>query len=90
MDEAAHGVVRRAEAAGVWIFGAGLQRQRATCVAPDGTVAQGRYPETKAVLGGFAILETASRDEAHAWAARIAAACRCVQEVRELMFDPEP
>ena len=28
-------------------------------------------------------------DEAEEWAARIAAACRCAQEVREIMDDPE-
>jgi hypothetical protein len=29
-----------------------------------------------------------TREEALEWAARIAAACRCAQEVREIMFDP--
>jgi hypothetical protein len=28
-------------------------------------------------------------DAAHAWAARIADACRCPQEVREIIYDPE-
>ena len=49
----------------------------------------GPVPETKAVVGGFSVLEVASRDEAVAWAARFAASCRCAQEVREIMFDPE-
>lgn len=87
--EAAHEVVRKAKAAGVWIFGGGIQRQQSTVVATDGSVTNGPAPETKAVLGGFAIIETASREEAHLWAARIAAACQCAQEVREIMFDPE-
>jgi hypothetical protein len=30
-----------------------------------------------------------SREEALVWAARIAQACRCAQEVREIGFDPE-
>jgi hypothetical protein len=30
-----------------------------------------------------------SRDEAIVWAARIAKACRCDQELREFGFDPE-
>jgi hypothetical protein len=30
-----------------------------------------------------------SRNEALKWAAKIAAACRCAQEVREIMYDPE-
>ena len=87
--EASHAVVREAKDAGVWIFGGGLQRQRASVVATDGTVADGPYPETKAVVGGFSILEVPSREEALAWAAKIAASCRCAQEVREIMYDPE-
>jgi hypothetical protein len=87
--EAAHRVVREAKAAGVWIFGGGILSQRATIVATDGAVSDGPFPETKAVIGGFSIIEVPSRDEALAWAARIASACRCAQEVREIMFDPE-
>lgn len=82
-------VVQEAKDAGVWIFGGGLQRQRASVVGTDGTVSDGSFPETKAVLGGFSVLEVASKDEALAWAARIARGCRCAQEVREIMYDPE-
>ena len=82
-------VVAEAKDAGVWIFGGGLLSQRASIVAPDGTVADGPYPETKAVLGGFSIIEVPSRAEALAWAARLAVACRCAQEVREIMYDPD-
>jgi hypothetical protein len=89
VGEAARAVVRDAKAAGAWIFGGGLLRQQASIVATDGTVVDGPVPETKAVVGGFSILEVASREEAIAWAARLAEACRCAQEVREIMFDPE-
>ena len=57
-------------------------------MATDGTVTDGPYPETKEVIGGFSILELPSREVALEWAAKIAAACRCSQEVRE--FLPEP
>lgn len=87
--EASHAVVREAKAAGVWIFGGGVLRQQATIVAPSGTTALGPLPETKAVVGGFSIIEAPTREEALAWAARIARSCRCAQEVREIMFDPE-
>lgn len=87
--EAAHKVVDEAKRAGVWIFGAGVQRQRARIVGTDGTIADGPFPETKAVIGGFSLIEVASEAEALAWAARFADACRCAQEVREIMFDPE-
>jgi hypothetical protein len=75
----AHAVVREAKAAGVWIFGGGLQRQRSSIVATDGTITDGPVPETKAVVGGFSIVEVASREDALRWAARIANACRCAQ-----------
>ena len=89
VSDAAHAVVREAKAAGVWVHGGGLQRQRASVVATDGTVREGPLPETKAVIGGFSIIEVPTRAEALDWAARIAAACRCTQEVRLIMDDPE-
>ena len=89
VGESAHAVVRQAKAAGVWIFGAGVLRQRSSIVATDGTIADGPVPETKAVIGGFSIIEVSSRAEALVWAARIARACRCAQEVREIGLDPE-
>ena len=89
VGRASHAVMREAVNAGVWVFGAGLERQRANVVATDGTVTDGPYPETKEVIGGFVVVDVATREEALAWAARIAAGCRCAQEVRELMPDPE-
>lgn len=86
--EASLKVVRKARDSGVWVFGGGLQSQRANVVATDGTVTDGPYPETKAVLGGFAVIDVPSRENALEWAAELAAACRCAQEVREIMPDP--
>ena len=88
VGKAAHAVVQEAVNAGVWVLGGGLERQRASIVATDGTVVDGPYPETKEVIGGFALVDVPSREEALAWAAKIAVACRCAQEVRELMPDP--
>ena len=89
VGKASHGVVEEAVNAGVWVYGGGLERQRASVVATDGMVTDGPYPETKEVIGGFAVVDVASREEALTWAAKIATACRCAQEVRELMPDPE-
>ena len=89
VGKASHVVVQEAVNAGVWVYGGGLERQRASVVATNGTVTDGPYPETKEVIGGFSVVEVATREEALAWAAKIAAACRCAQEVRELMPDPE-
>ena len=89
VGEAVRVVVREAKAAGIWIFGCGIERQQAKIVAPDGTVIDGPVPEIKAVIGGFSIIEVPNKQDAIAWAARIAKACHCNQEVREIMFDPE-
>ena len=88
VGEASHAVVQEARDAGVWIFGGGIERQQATIVGTDGGITDGPVPETKAVIGGFSIIEVPSRAEALEWAARIARGCRCAQEVREIMDDP--
>ena len=83
--KAAHEVVEEAMNAGVWVFGGGLENQRATVVSTDGTATDGPYPEA---VGGFCVVDVASREEALKWAAKTAVACRCAQEVREFMPDP--
>ena len=89
VGKASHAVVQEAIDAGVWVYGGGVQRQRASVVGTDGTVADGPYPATEAVIGGFSVVDVASREEALEWAAKFAVACRCAQEVREIMADPE-
>ena len=86
---AAHAVVQEARDAGVWVFGGGVLPQRASIVGTDGTVTDGPYPETKAVIGGFSIVDVPSREDALEWAARLAVACRCAQEVREIGTDQD-
>ena len=87
--EAAHAVVREAMDAGVWVFGGGLlPPEEVSVVDRDGTVADGPYPESKAYIGGFSVIDVPSREEALKWAAKIAVACRCAQEVREFLPDP--
>jgi hypothetical protein len=85
--KAALKVAKEAQDAGVWVFSAGLESQRASIVATDETVTDGPYPETKEVIGGFAVVDVPSREEALEWAAKIAVACRCAQEVREILPD---
>ena len=86
--KAAHEVVQEAKDAGVWVFGCGLKGHEASVVASDGSVTDGPYPESEEHLGGFAVVDVLSREEALEWAAKIAVACRCAQEVRELLPDP--
>ena len=83
--KASHEVVEEALNAGVWVFGGGLENQKASIVATDGTVTDGPYPEA---IGGFCVVDVPSREDALAWAAKNAGACRCAQEVREFMPDP--
>ena len=89
VGKAAHDVMQEAVNAGVWVYGGGLESQMASVVARDGTVTDGPYPETKEHIGGFAVVDVPTREEALKWATKIASACRCSQEVRELLPDPE-
>ena len=87
VGEAAH-AVQEAMDAGVWVFGGGLAEDvDPVMVAGDGTITAGTYPQTKEFNGGFTVLDVPSREAALEWAAKIAAACRCAQEIRE--FGPD-
>jgi hypothetical protein len=83
---AAHAVVQEAINAGVLVCTGGLEDQRASIVTTDGTVTGGPYPEA---IAGLTVIEVPSREEALEWAAKIAVACRCAQEVRAIGPDPE-
>jgi hypothetical protein len=86
VGRAAHAVCQEAIDAGVYLLAGGLEDQPASLVATDGTVTEGPRPE---VVSGITIVDVPSREEAMKWAAKVAAACRCTQEVREIGFDPE-
>jgi hypothetical protein len=87
--KAAHAVVQDALNAGVYLFAGGLEFQRPSIVATDGTVTDGPYSQTRELSGGFTVIDVPTREAALAWAAKIAVACRCAQEVREFGPDPE-
>jgi hypothetical protein len=61
---------------------------RASILATDGTITDGPDPETQDVFGGFSVIDVPARDDALKWAAKLAVACRCAQEVREFLPDP--
>jgi hypothetical protein len=85
----AHAVIEEAKAAGVYVFGGGIDEAvPPVLVSADGTFAAGRYSWAPPLNGGFTVLELPSREEAIGWAARIAKACRCQQELRVFGFDP--
>jgi len=83
-------VIAEAKAAGAYVFGGGIDESvPPVLVAADGTVAEGGYPWAPSLDGGFCVLELPSRADAIAWAARLATSCRCRQELRVFMFDPQ-
>lgn len=85
-----HDVIAEAKAAGVYVFGGGIDEGvPPVLVSADGSVAQGGYPWAPPLNGGFTVLELPSREAAIAWAARLAKACRCQQELRVFGFDPQ-
>lgn len=86
VGRAAHAVCQEAIDAGVYVLSGGMEAEPATFVATDGNTTEGPRPS---FIGGITIVDVPSRDEALTWASKIAAACRCTQEVRAVASDPE-
>lgn len=86
VGHAAHACCQELIDAGVYVFSGGLEDQPSSVVTPDGSVSVGPNPNA---VSGITIVDVRSREEALEWAARIAAACRCPQEVREIAYDAE-
>ncbi len=90
MVEEIHALNREMIAADVRRFAGGLGLTRTLRMQPDGEVlvTDGPYLEAKEHIGGLWILETATLDEALAWARKGMKACRMPIEVREIFFVP--
>jgi hypothetical protein len=85
----ARAAIEEAKAAGVYVFAGGIDEAvPPALVSADGTFEAGGYPWAPPLNGGFAVLELPSREEAIGWAARLAKACRCPQELRLFGYDP--
>jgi hypothetical protein len=93
VGKAAHAVCQEAKDAGVFVFAGGLSYDDGdvehAVVAVDGMVTDGPYPESKELIGGVAIVDVPTREAALKWAAKFAVACRCAQDVRKFMYDPD-
>jgi len=70
----------------VYVLAGGLEDKPASVVATDGSVTDGPKPNA---VSGITIVDVPSREEALTRASKIAAACRCAQEVREIAYDAE-
>ena len=81
--------------AGVYVFAGGLEEELGLAFSADATsgkvvITDGPYAETKEFLGGFAIVDVPTEDDAKVWAGRIAEACGWPQEVRPFKPYPQP
>lgn len=89
VERDSHALIDQAKAAGVYVFGGGIDETiPPVLVSADGTCSEGGYSWAPPLNGGFTVLELPSREEAIAWAARLAKACRCSQELRMFGYDP--
>jgi len=80
-------VIQDAKDAGVWVFAEGVypnDEVSASVVAPDGTITDGAENN----IAGVTIIDVPSHEDALQWAAKLAAANRCAQEVHA--FAPVP
>jgi hypothetical protein len=84
--QAARAVVQEIINAGEFVVAGGLSNRISSIVATDGTVTEGPEPQA---IGGVTVVDVPTREEAIEWAAKIAVACRCAQEVWEIGQDPE-
>jgi hypothetical protein len=87
--EESHAVVREAKAAGVWLFGGGFFEDKPVVVNEKGEVTPGPIKDSDVRLGGFSVIDVEDEQQAYFWAQKIAKSCRCDQEVREMILDPE-
>ena len=79
---------RDMNAAGAWVFGAGLHpTETATVVRQQDTevlITDGPFAEAKEHLGGFTVIEAADLDAAIGWAEKLARATTLPIEVRPI------
>ena len=85
-------VVNEMKAAGVWVFGGGLEEDwpvySADATSGEVLVTDGPYVETKEQLGGFCVVDVPDDETAKMWAGKVAFGCGWPQEVRR--FGPVP
>lgn len=90
VSETSRAVIREAKDAGVYVFGGGINAGVGPLmVKADGSATRDTHRQTAEFDGGLCVLELPSREAAVHWAAKMALACRCAQELREFHYEPE-
>lgn len=85
VSAAANAVIEEATAAGVYLFAGGIVEEvDPVLVSADGSVTAEIYPGAE-LKGGLTVLELPTREDAIEWARKVAVACRCSQELREIV-----
>jgi hypothetical protein len=86
-------VVNEMKAAGVWVFGGGLEEDgpvySADATSGEVLVTDGPYAETKEQLGGFCVVDVPDDETAKMWAGKVAVGCGWPQEVRRFGAMPD-
>ena len=80
---------REMQAAGAWVFGAGLHPTESAVVRQQGSeavVTDGPFTEGKEHLGGFTVIEAEDLDAALGWAGKLARATTLPVEVRPVQL----
>ena len=86
-------VLDEMKAAGVFVFGGGLEEEVETAFSADPTsgtlvFTDGPFVETKEFLGGLTVVDVADEEAARMWAGKVAEACGWPQEVRRFKSLP--
>ena len=86
VTESPHEATREAKAAGVYVFGGGIDESVVpVLVHADGSITS----ETSHLDGGFCVLELPAREDALRWGARVAAGWRTPPGLRMFGDDPD-
>ena len=85
----ARAVLEEMKAAGVYIYGGGLEEEPEKAFWADTTSGElvfgdGPYVQTAQFLGGLTIIDVADEEAARYWGGRVAEACGWPQEVRPI------
>ena len=82
------------KAAGVYVFGGGLEEEPETAFSADATsgtltFTDGPFVDSKEFLGGLTVVDVPDEEAAKMWAGKVTEACGWPQEVRRFKARPQ-